>query len=269
MIIIQPGGGLANRLRVIDSAISLTNEPLNILWIKNRDLNCSFNDLFIQNDKLKIIEFDFLKIYAYPDYLTRKLPGLEQIRNIHRKIKFNKTISNSVMVDAIIKQKDIKSLINGNKVYIETCERFGYSQLMHQYFQPTMEIKKSVNKILKNNNNFIGLHIRRSDNSEAILNSPIYLFEKEVEKEIKNNNNIKFFLATDDMDVKSKLKHDFPNHIISNDHKINRNSSDGIKNALIDFLCLSKSNKIIGSSDSSFTFEAANYGRTNLIILKK
>ena len=49
MITFVPVGGLANRMRAIDSAIALaqdTNHELQIIWFKDQGLNCSFCDLF-------------------------------------------------------------------------------------------------------------------------------------------------------------------------------------------------------------------------------
>ena len=49
MIIIQPSGGLCNRMRVINSGWQLAQERkerLLVLWNCNSELNCPFEDLF-------------------------------------------------------------------------------------------------------------------------------------------------------------------------------------------------------------------------------
>ena len=48
-ILLVPVGGLANRMKAIDSAIKLSrkaNSELHIIWFKDRGLNCRFDQLF-------------------------------------------------------------------------------------------------------------------------------------------------------------------------------------------------------------------------------
>ncbi|GAF04931.1 O-fucosyltransferase family protein [Saccharicrinis fermentans] len=90
-----------------------------------------------------------------------------------------------------------------------------------------------------------------------------------IEKQLALDPNVKFFLATDDKDIKKELLEKYPKHIFTNETPLSRNSAEGIKGALVDFLCLSNAKLIIGSSSSSFSSEAANYGNIDLTILKK
>ena len=58
MITFVPVGGLANRIRSIQSAISLSgDDELRIYWFKDQGLNCNFYQLFepipLQNVTLK------------------------------------------------------------------------------------------------------------------------------------------------------------------------------------------------------------------------
>lgn len=49
MIYLKPMGGLCNRMRSIDSLLSICKKSqidLTVLWVKDFSLNCSFNDLF-------------------------------------------------------------------------------------------------------------------------------------------------------------------------------------------------------------------------------
>lgn len=60
-ILLVPVGGLANRMKAIDSAIKLsrkTNSELHIIWFKDRGLNCRFDQLFepIDLPNVKITE---------------------------------------------------------------------------------------------------------------------------------------------------------------------------------------------------------------------
>ena len=57
MIIIQPSGGLCNRMRVINSGWKLARErhdQLKVLWNCNAELNCPFESLFQPVKEFKI-----------------------------------------------------------------------------------------------------------------------------------------------------------------------------------------------------------------------
>ena len=69
MIIIQPSGGLCNRMRVINSGWRLARErqeKLLVLWNCNPELNCPFDALF-----QPVTEFKITSIHSVAD--PRKL----------------------------------------------------------------------------------------------------------------------------------------------------------------------------------------------------
>ena len=60
--------------------------------------------------------------------------------------------------------------------------------------------------------------------------------------------------------VKEHLNSMYPNNIITLMDDTNRNSLEGMKFAVLDLFCLSKTNKIIGSVGSSYSQIAAEIG---------
>ncbi|KGE86616.1 MAG: hypothetical protein ACE362_25120 [Phaeodactylibacter xiamenensis] len=94
------------------------------------------------------------------------------------------------------------------------------------------------------------------------------MFEQIIHKEIENNQDVKFFLATDDSQVKAYLIKKFPGAIHTNDFELNRTTRKGIENAVIDLYMLSKTEKIYASHGSSFSETAFHMGETKLEILK-
>lgn len=81
-----------------------------------------------------------------------------------------------------------------------------------------------------------------------------------MDEEIKKNANTKFYVASDDDEVKESLKTKYPNRIITLKDDTDRNSLEGMKFAVLDLFCLSKTNKIIGSVGSSYSQIAAEIG---------
>lgn len=61
-------------------------------------------------------------------------------------------------------------------------------------------------------------------------------------------------------EVKESLKSKYPNRIITLMDDTDRNSLEGMKFAVLDLFCLSKTNKIIGSVGSSYSQIAAEIG---------
>ena len=98
------------------------------------------------------------------------------------------------------------------------------------------------------------MHIRRIENEQSVIYSPLERFVECMKEEINRDNNIKFFISTDDYQVEEYLRNLFPHRIITHNKKsLSRNSSRGVQDALIDLYCLSNCSKLIGSYWSSFT----------------
>lgn len=81
-----------------------------------------------------------------------------------------------------------------------------------------------------------------------------------MDAEIKKKANTKFYVASDDNKVKKCLKSKYPDRIITLMDNTDRNSLEGMKFAVLDLFCLSKTNKIIGSVGSSYSQIAAEIG---------
>jgi len=62
--------------------------------------------------------------------------------------------------------------------------------------------------------------------------------------------------------VKEMLVNRFGDKIITNHFDLSRTSVDGMKNAVVDLWCLAKTDRIIGSANSTYsTFAAQIYGK--------
>lgn len=247
MLIIQPIGGLCNRMRAINSAKVLADkrgESLLVIWFVNPELGCPFEALF---DKPK--DFAVMNIYSKWNLkklffqFTRKRIGNEELR--------------TTRVDGNLPESYVSKL--PKNLFIATEEHFFVS---HDYsnFIPTKEIADKVNDITSAyGKHCIGVHIRRTDNKPAIGKSSTDAFVSAIQKELNLDPSTMFYLATDDMAEEKNLRALFPDKIISNETRdLSRNSIAGVKDALIDLTCLSKTDKIIGSFFSSFTDIAAD-----------
>ncbi|MBG6062957.1 hypothetical protein IWX83_002764 [Flavobacterium sp. CG_9.1] len=272
MVVLEPLGGLANRMRVIASGLWLSNESnkkTGIIWALNSDLNCKFEDLFdpIKNMTIESNRPEFLRVRA--------------TNQVELKKRIKAWIKNKIVrVDYCIVNSDFKNLIWNNKInileiskknkclYIQTCHEFGDNQKQLLKFKPVLQIQKIIDcQTIKFNNLTIGLHIRRSDNIIAIEQSPLELFIDKINYELKINKDSNFFLATDDINTEKNLKELFGEKILTYKKEIDRNTPQGIKDAVVDLYCLAKTNYIYGSYWSSYSEIAARIGQIELITL--
>ncbi|MDD4992429.1 MAG: hypothetical protein PHR83_09380 [Paludibacter sp.] len=274
MIIIEPFGGLANRMRVIASALWLQKKldcEVTCVWSQNQDLNAEFDFLFEKIDGLNIkkksYKFKYLKSTKYKKYLKLYVTILiNKIIGIDYYIKEHDYLD-QMWTDSI----DIETIARKYKnIYIKTCEEFGDNYLEFQQFIPINSILTKMSDIVSQfESNTIGLHIRRTDNMQSIIYSPLELFIDTINSSIEKDENVNFFLSTDDIEVENELISKFGKRIIKQKKEFSRQSVVGMQDAVVDLFCLSKTSIIYGSYWSSFSDIASRIGRIDFISLKK
>lgn len=84
---------------------------------------------------------------------------------------------------------------------------------------------------------------------------------------LKQRPTIKFYISTDSDEILNNLKSMYKEKVFSGAFQRARHTTEGIISALIDLYCLSKSKKILGSFDSSFSQMAAKMGNIPLEII--
>ena len=272
MITIRPQAGLGNRLRALDSAVHLSKMlqmPLQIEWVRNKDCNCAFADLFELIKNFRVVE-------KYS--IIRDDGKIERSLNPFRKLLYNMRMpsASSIFFNRDIVQmknnKDLSSEFQDLKnIYIQTETSFIKGKEPFSFLKPTLFIEEKKDKLTAQyNENTIGVHIRRSDNVNAVNSSPTALFITKMQEEIDINGNTNFFLATDSEKEENKLRGLFKEKIITyKKRSYNRNSKEAIQDAWIDMLCLSGTKKIFGSYYSSFSEIASEIGRIPLEIVQK
>ena len=274
MITLEPLGGLANKMRVIASGLWLmkvSNQELEVIWNLNEDLNCNFDVLFNQIQDVSIIQKrkkDFFVHHTnHPDLYKRiKAYFRNRLLGIGYCLKegdFYDLISNNkIALDKIAKKN--------KNIYITTTQEFGDNYNNFKVFSPKESIQNSIdNQVSKFNKNTIGIHIRRTDNSKSILQSPTELFISKMEEELYKNPEVNFFLATDDTETEHQLLNRFGSKIIVYEKELDRNLEKGIIDAVVDMYCLSNTKYIYGSYWSSYSDIASRVGNIELKVLNK
>lgn len=300
-IVVQPTGGLCNRLRAIDSVLHLlkTTDKTNhitVIWENNHELGASYESLFQPNDKIKVIEtqpfsgknmlnplhmMSVWNVIAPTEENYQKSSKFRQV--LGRETSFDKIIYQDEMFELVKNKFDFNKLKNYTSLYIASCFDFEIdytdkysinSETMNYPFSDFVvhsSVQTKINQISKEFSNLtIGLHIRRTDHAGAIEHSPLSLFIEKIKEEIALHEKTNFFLATDDKATEKELIQLFGQKIIINSDKaFDRDSEKGVQDAFVDVACLSKTSKIYGSHASSFSETAAKMGGVELIICEK
>ena len=266
IITLVPFAGLCNRLNAIVSALAYLEEKpeddIEIYWHKWFHCNCRFSDLFCQlnPDYPQVKELSPLDIKRMPSTkLNWGIPG--KIRGLF----YDLEILPGMRAD------DFDVLTKGkSKIYINKDNRFcpfEYRESLSKIFIPTKELQDRITQFTSDwNNNVIGLHIRRTDNTLSIEQSPITHFYDVIDAEIEKNGSMKFYVATDDVLVKKDLIDKYGARILTMDLCLKRNSVQGMKDAVVDLYCLGSTTKIYGSAASSYSEFASKLYNIELIV---
>lgn len=266
---IIPTGGLCNRMRAMATGIAAAKSfdaPSLIYWNNSEGLKADFRELFqpIVAPKITIIENKrwLFNIGNAKEYYMRWL-------FLHAKfgqVFFNHSIynANTPDVQQIIKPSGCKAVL------LVSCHPMCKQYNLKSLFVPQADIQARISEISQRfTNHTIGVHIRRTDNIQSIRQSPVEVFVQAMNRELANNPTTMFYLASDDEEVKHHLSKLFQGRIITMSDDTSRNSLEGMKFAVTDLFCLSKTKKIIGSVYSSYSQIAGELGGIPIEYAKK
>lgn len=268
MIYIVAQQGLGNRMRVIHSAYHLSEKikrKVKLLWLKDKNLNCSYHALFeqIKTPYFEIIEDlniwqRLLGLNKYPRNITGQL----------QKIYFDKVFTDPANKNLIINGYDFSEIKNYKNVLIRTCYPIYKTDKPFDLFKPTEHLEKKISTITAPFFHTIGIHVRRTDHVNAIMHSTDNLFYTSMDAEISKNKDCNFYLATDSEEVKKEFINRYNYRIITLTLDLNRNTASGIQDGVVDLYCLAKTKKIYGSFNSTYSVIASKIHGAPLIVIK-
>ncbi len=269
MITIIPTSGISNRMRAIDSAISIANNTghaLQVIWIRDKKLNCKYSDLFLPIENVEIVEksftpLKFLRASVLNFYLPSIIRFLLGIR-FYSKAKVHQLRDDKYDFEQITDSYS-------NVVFVSNL-RFYPVQQPNALFKPIDQIRRRVEHITKSfTDHTVGIHVRRTDHKKAIESSPLALFFEAIENEIENENKSTFYVASDSSEVRDAMKDSFGSKIILNPQEPGRSTKEDIQHGLAELFSLSKTQKVYGSYGSSFSQTACEISSIPLIMLNQ
>lgn len=263
MLTLRPTGGLCNRMLAIDSALLLCEEighDLTVHWVKNHYLNAGYHELFQPLKSLKVkvhFEETTKKEFLHSDRELGKNKQLiyNGLLKVYQRAHFRKVIQ-SLEVEALLKSGyDFRNLQSHSSILISSFHRFFGNQITQGRFLPEVSLQQRINAITGSfSGHAVGIHIRRGDHKRSIQRSPTSLFITKMYGELEQNSETRFYLASDSTEEKRTLKAEFGDRLMMLDDQVgDRNSSEGMKKAVIDLYSLSKTTKMYGSFYSTFS----------------
>ena len=272
MIIIEPCAGLGNRLLGLGSAYAVAKKldrKLVVMWKREVGCNIRFQELFD-------LPFEVVEI---SENGLKKEP-VAQILGDRAKKKWRNSADRFLECDEVEKIKEREGyeglfrLIEQTPViYLKAfgpiCEVTAES---YSFVKPSKNIEEKGAYLFRElTGQCVGVHVRRTDHTEAIANSPLALFAERMKKELETVADTSFFVATDDKEVRRELKELLPDAklIFPQSDVIDRDSKEGIEEAFIEMLALSKCRKILGSYNSTFSLLPSYIGNIPLETVHK
>jgi hypothetical protein len=246
LFIIEPVNGMCNRLRAIASGWILSrhmNRKFAVLWKASEDIGfAKFTDLFEYQDWLLTTDDQL------PHDLSIYVAGIQKESAIINRICNDK--SNAIL----LKQ-------TGGNYMPPGIDISNFNTLKSQFYNsltPVKEITDIVYQFTKSTNidKCIGVHIRRTDRRNLTPSTEMFALA------IKRYDTSEIYLCTDDQSEIAKLKKLVAHKIVTYPkQRFSRNMPESIKDALIEWLLLSKCKNVIYSHGSSFGYEACVRGR--------
>lgn len=246
-LVLQVCAGMANRLRALVSGICLAEDlkkKLHVIWPANEpSCMARFSDLF---DPASL-----------PAWVKVDLGPLE---------------GDHVMV---LSPEDMTNYINSSSTTpIKSYGWFHQTDLPRFYarfmaLRPAYSVQHELAKLapLKHRpEHLVGVHIRRGDHEKSKQVSTLDVFIQAMNNQPASTH---FLVATDSSKERQELIKIFGQERLTFPaNALSRMTLRGMQDALLDFLALSQTDKILGSYASSFSEMAAIYGRIPLIVVK-
>src|SRR5260221_4855837 len=152
LLTVEPTAGLANRLRVIDSAIALSRalgSPLRIVWTRTPDLGCRFDELFTPVRDVEIAERSWTH-----SRIDRRLGAL---------YKYDRVLTQAAIERLVAARHDFSDLRRTRYPYLITCSRFLPAAGHLAGLTPVASIAARVIDAAAGLTPFtIGVHVRRT-----------------------------------------------------------------------------------------------------------
>lgn len=260
VIHLNPLGGLCNRLRAISSSLHYVQRfggNLSVWWLQKYPgmvpMNVRYSDIFE-------VRSDFLPFRMHEDLMSCLMGRFLFSKKNPKHLTWEK--APNLMSSLKTTEKE--------NIWLSEHRDF-YPSHDYSFARPKRAIQAEIDAVKSIlGDAAIGVHIRRTDNEQSVKCSPLSMFIASMERALDQDPRQKFFLATDDPQVKVMMVERFGSQVYTRSNVATRASHSGVHDAVVDLFSLAACHRgILGSYWSSFSLVAADIGRVPLSIIKK
>ncbi len=254
MFILKANAGLCNKLLSMAAGLHLAQDAgvrLHVLWATDMHMHDLFTDLFEPVSAFSLHQL--------------RIPSSRICQGLARRI-LPRAFGERNDIEAILDHEErfVEAFkVNPNRLWRFSSFREFYPADDFSWLKPRPEIAAHIAESRSlTEGEVVGMHIRRGDHVQAMRCSPLPLFYQRVAEEVAANSSVRFFLSTDDPEVKRDLKTKYPRNIFTRECVKMRHESGGGADAVVDLWLLSQCKKIYGTFPSSFSLVASKIGKT-------
>lgn len=269
-----PQGGLCNRLRVVLSALAVSRHghDVTVEWGSTRECRAAFSELF---QSLTAPEKDTAENAAYGTFRIRDRRwwnAPQTRRNLHIPALLRRVVYDLQLVNYRCTHADdfLSRARACNNIYVSTgYDIYPYSPALARLLRPVEALQKQIDALTATfDEHTVGVHIRRTDNAQSRSHSTDEAFIAAMQQAVIEDNATHFFVATDEPRLLDVLKEKYPGRIMHQQlSDVRRDTTDGMRQAVIDLFCLARTHHLLGSYWSSFTDMAAEIGEQPVHII--
>jgi hypothetical protein len=255
-------------MRAIASARTLAiavNVKLIVIWEVNQDVGVRYEQLFLDDNRFKVLNVapheslrDALLFLLYGEMESFKGIPAKWITRLFFRNRILRHVRpgeySSTELERFVRDVP-RALISSWWSY------YGDPEPDFSFFSLPATDQAKVNEISRQfTSRTVGVHIRRTDNANAIRYSPTEAFADAMKDCIASDADVRFFLSTDSGEVEQHMKSLFGERLITRQRTISRSSLEGMRDAIVDLFVLSRTARILGSYYSTFSETAASIG---------
>ena len=250
IVVVAPLSGLGNRMRVVCGAwawAETARVPVQIAWQATRDCRARFDELFEPLPPPWATVNDGGALYTPATKRNLLLPGLLRLSLGFRERRCFRPADDGHFA---------RLAASARRLYVDSCHCLHPypAGLMQRLFTPLPHLQQ---RILRFKGPSLGVHIRRTDNAQAILHSPTQAFRQAIDRYIEQGQAHTIYLATDDQQVKTLLRAAYGQRLVCQSAPAQRATLRGMEDAVVDLWTLAHCTRILGSHYSSFSETAA------------
>ena len=227
---IEPGGGLCNRIGVLNYGLILAKEygyePV-LVWKNNAETACDYEDVF-RAPAFEVVNLFYPK--EAPKALVKRGHIVKAISNIwttHRSERYRKGLMKHEIemhdgddmprAEADRVNREAIAAAKEDWIFINTyqCADVDYDYSGIQFQERYHALVQAV--IGTDTSHIVGVHIRRTDHRFAIEANPLDNFICKMQAELDADAQVRFYVASDDAQVLSELKDKFGDRVLVNE----------------------------------------------------